>query len=239
MYISPISSMLSSSNYYTSKISGLSDMQSIAKRYEEFKANKSDLKAQYAELAKSWKTQSTAAVSGTYKPDTVLKASSDSLKAAADKLTATGKDAIVTENEDGTFNVDRDKLVSAVSEFVSSYNSVKERAAKSDNVSILEKASFMVGSTSANEKLLAKVGITVNKDNSLSLDTEALKNADARFVKSVFSGANSYASRISLKADQFSTLSETPKNTYQTYSASGIEQWIAAYTSGSSLNMLV
>ena len=39
MYISPISSMLSSSNYYTSKISGLSDMQSIAKRYEEFKAN--------------------------------------------------------------------------------------------------------------------------------------------------------------------------------------------------------
>lgn len=153
---------------------------------------------------------------------------------AADKLSSA-----VKVNEDGTYSVDPDKLLAAAKDFVSSYNSTKEAAAKSDNVNVLKKASFMVGSTSANEKLLEKVGITVNKDNSLSLNEETLKNADARFVKSVFGGENSYASRISQKASQFSTLAETPKSTYQTYSASGIEEWIASYTSGSSLNLLV
>lgn len=230
MTISPISSMLNYSSIYTS--SSLSDMTSIAKRYEEFKANSSDLKAQYAKLAKSWKTQEAAAKAS--RTDTALKSSADSLKTAADKLSSA-----VKVSEDGTYSVDSDKLLAAAKDFVSSYNSTKEAAAKSDNVNVLKKASFMIGSTSANEKLLEKVGITVNKDNSLSLNEETLKNADARFVKSVFGGENSYASRISQKASQFSTLAETPKSTYQTYSASGIEEWIASYTSGSSLNLLV
>ena len=236
MYISPISSMLSSSNYYTSKISGLSDMQSIAKRYEEFKANEADLKAQYAELAKSWKTQSKPAVSETYKPDTALKNSAEGLKAAADALS----NSVVTRNEDGTYTVDRDKLESAVSDFVNSYNSVAAQGKASSNSLVKEKVSFMTGTTAYSSKLLAKAGITVDdKEKTLSLDKEALRNAEAPFLNALFNGANSFTARISAKASQIETLSETPKATYQTYSASGIEQWLAAYTSGSSMNMLV
>ena len=154
MAISPISSMLNYSSIYTS--SSLSDMTSIAKRYEEFKANSSDLKAQYAKLAKSWKTQEAAAKVS--KTDTALKSSADSLKTAADKLSSA-----VKVNEDGTYSVDSDKLLAAAKDFVSSYNSTKEAAAKSDNVNVLKKASFMVGSTSANEKLLEKEASIVNE----------------------------------------------------------------------------
>lgn len=233
MYISPITSMLNYSNYYTSKISGMSDLQSIAKRYEEFKTNQADLKAQYEELAKSWKTQSKPAVSDTYKPDTALKNSAERLKTAADALS----DSVVSRNEDGSYTVDRDKLETAVSDFVNSYNSVVAQGKASSNSLVKEKVSFMTGTASYSTKLLAKVGITVDdKEKTLSLNKETLKNAEAPFLNALFNGANSFTARISAKASQIETLSETPKTTYQTYSASGIEQWLSAYTSGLTLN---
>ena len=164
----------------------------------------------FRSLAKSWKTQNTTAVSDTYKPDTALKNSADSLKAAADALS----NSVVTRNEDGTYTVDRDKLESAVADFVNSYNSVAAQGKSSTNSLVKEKVSLMTGTAAYSSKLLAKAGITVDsKEGTLSLNKETLKNAEAPFLNALFNGANSFTERISAKASQIGTLSETPKAT--------------------------
>lgn len=103
-------------------------------------------------------------------------------------------------NETKSYDYDKDKIAQAVSSFVKDYNGMIDAAIKSNNESVVTKASDMVTQSLQNEKFLNNIGITIGEDNKLSLDTDKLKKADVSSVKSVFQGAGSYAYGIQSKA---------------------------------------
>lgn len=93
-----------------------------------------------------------------------------------------------------------DKMLSAAKKFISAYNQVIDDAAKVNDVKVLQKGVSMVKMTDVMSEQLSNIGITVNKDNTLSIDERVFSSADINTVKSLFSGENSYAARVSQKA---------------------------------------
>ena len=79
----------------------------------------------------------------------------------------------------------------------------------------------LIGITSANENLLAKVGITVGEDNSLSVDEKKFKSADMTTVKSLFNGNQSYAYRVSAQASLIDFAAESESAKANTYTSAG------------------
>lgn len=139
-----------------------------------------------------------------------VQVSSDALKDAADALMATGtksvfaKQDVTVKDQNGVETTakeyDREKIYKAVDRFVSSYNSVIQASGKTENDNITRRTANLMGSTTANLKSLLSVGISVNKDGTLSLDKESLLGADMSTAKALFSGNGSYAYRVSAQA---------------------------------------
>lgn len=191
------------------------------------------LKAYYAkdnDDSDSSKTSSKTSTS-TSKDDAktlaAIETSTDALKESADALLEKGSKSV--------FNSDKeDAVYDAVAAFVEDYNSVVETAGKSDTNSILQNTLSMVNSTKANEKMLGKVGITINKDNTLSIDKEAFKKADETTVKSMFNTNGSFAYSVSASASFINFKAETEASKANTYDFNG--KFNQNYTSGSIFN---
>lgn len=151
-----------------------------------------------------------------------VKSSADALKESADALnddslwekkTVTTKDettGVETETED----YDWDAITKAVEAFVEDYNNAIEQAGNSDTKGVLCNAAWMTSMVATNENLLSKVGITIGTDNKLSVDTEALKEADISTLKVLFSGNNSLADQISQKANSIGNAATRVSSTY-------------------------
>ncbi len=168
---------------------------------------------------------------------TTAKANAASLQTAAEALKATGSSSVfntttVTDEETGkkTEEYDVDAIYEAVKNYVDSYNEVVENTIDSDTVSVLRKTLSMVNTTSVNSNLLSQIGITINEDNTLTLDEETFKSADMTNVKSLFNGSNSLADRMAQKAEELTNLASNAIESINkgTYSASG------SYSSSSS-----
>lgn len=156
-----------------------------------------------------------------------IQSTTDKLKESADTLLTKGKDSVFeSEKEDAAYN--------AVSTFITDYNSVLSAAEKSNSTSILQKTSSMVSLTKANEKMLSKIGITVNSDNSLSLDKEAFEKADQTTVKNVFQGTGSYGYNVSASASFINFKADTEAAKANTYNSYG--SYNSNFTSGSIYN---
>lgn len=111
--------------------------------------------------------------------------SSDLTKSSAALYSATAKSLYEKGNED--------KLYKAVSDFVDDYNSMVKAAGNSDNTKVLRSTSNMTGAATYSSKLLAKAGITIQSDNTLSIDEKTFKEADSSTIKTLFSGSGSFA----------------------------------------------
>lgn len=170
------------------------------------------LKAYYAqqeetEVAKSDDSQSL----------TLVKSSADSLKEAAEALKSADlwkkKTITQTDEETGeeteTEDYDWEAITKAVNSFVKSYNDMIEKAGDSDTKSVLRNALWMTNMTSTNANLLSQVGISIESDNTLAVDTDALKEADISTLKSLFSGSGSYADQVSQKASRMGNAAST------------------------------
>ncbi|MBE5894078.1 MAG: hypothetical protein E7285_00255 [Lachnospiraceae bacterium] len=72
----------------------------------------------------------------------------------------------------------------------------------------------MTDTTDANKKVLAKIGIEVGKGNKLELDEETLRKADIGTLKMLFTGYNSFADKVSMKARSISAASSKAGVTY-------------------------
>lgn len=133
-----------------------------------------------------------------------IKGAASDLKESASTLLAKGKDSLFKTKTDEKGNsyvdYDTDAVYKAVKEFVDDYNSMIDAAAESDTTSILRAAKSMVSYTSANEKALAQIGITVGSDNKLSIDEDKFKDASKARVQSVFQSTGGYAYQINAKA---------------------------------------
>jgi hypothetical protein len=133
-----------------------------------------------------------------------------------------------------TKEYDTDKIYDAVKSFVDDYNSVVKSASDSSSKSVQSALSGMETYSKTNSKLLAKVGISVNSDNTLSVDEKTFKSSSMTEAKSLFSGNGSYAQSVSSRASSMysSSVSQLAQlNSSATYSSSGSYSYIsqAAY----------
>ncbi len=158
--------------------------------------------------------------------------SADSLKTATLSLTSTGKNSLfekvtktVTDATTGTTSqetdYDMDKLADAISSFAKSYNDTIKSATETDSTQVLRKTAYMVSMTKANKNLLAKVGVTIGSDNTLSVDEAKIKSANMNDLKTLFHGSDSYADRVYSKAVDISTASVNALYANRLYGANG------------------
>lgn len=177
------------------------------------------MKAYYSEAGASDAVKKLAKSNNSVSKDdtetlTKVKSSTDDLKESADKLLAKGSKSVWAED-------DMEKVYAAVDELVKDYNSVLDTMDKTNSTSILSRAKSMVNSTTVNEKLLAKVGVTINEDNSLSIDKKAFLDADKSTVKNLFSGNGSFAYRLSASASLMNYAAEKEADKAATYTGTG------------------
>ena len=140
-----------------------------------------------------------------------------------DKLFAKNKSVKDEQTGEVTYEYDRDKIESAVKDFVMNYNAMIENAGDSDSNSILSKGVILTGATKANTNMLAKVGITIGKDNKLVLSEEDLKKADVSDIKSLFHDKYSYGSTVERNSSAMYYSASSKINSYaQKYGSSGV-----------------
>ena len=144
------------------------------------------------------------------------KSDADKLKKSAAALTTTGTNSLFKEKEIETVDeetgekvktmgYDRKAITSAIKSFVSDYNKMVDSGSDSENTTILQKTLAMTQITNSNSKLLAKIGITVEKGNKLKIDEEKLNDADINTIKTLFNGIGSYAGQVASRAGQISS----------------------------------
>ena len=177
------------------------------------------LKAYYAKED----TQKVSSNKDSVQKSTMIKSGADALKKSADALMndslwekkkLTKKDE-TTGEESEIEDYDWDKITKAVKAFISDYNDVIEQAGESNSKEVLRNAVWMTGTTEANENVLSKIGITVGKGNKMELDEEKLKSSDIGTLKTLFTGHNSFASKVSTKANSISNAAAWSSGTYK------------------------
>lgn len=174
----------------SSLISSLGDLKMI-----QSGVYKKALKKVYA----NQKEAETVSESGTMDSN----ASLSSLKSSATKLSEAASKLQTVDYQKAT---GKDILEDAKN-FVTSYNSTLNNTKNMNSYSILQTAVWMTDQMNVGEGLLNKVGITINADNTLSLDEDKFKEAASSDLKAIFSGSGSFASRIASKASSLATQS--------------------------------
>lgn len=167
------------------------------------------MKAYYSNLTESNADKATDATSSLV----LSKSDAKALKIATNALNESSFEKVTktTKDEDGNETTkkdyDWDNLYKNASEFVKSYNEVVNSVSELNSSTILKTAVRMVNQTASSSDILKDIGITINKDNTLSIDENTFKSADINKIKTVFKGQNSYASKVGVKATAIYNLS--------------------------------
>jgi len=118
-----------------------------------------------------------------------------------DTLDRLGKNSLYTSklDEKGKPVYDTDKIKSAVKDYVDKYNSFIDSTSSLNSTKMLRKTLEVIKDTKKNAGLLSDIGITIGKDNKLSLDEEKFKKANMSTASTLFKGSGSYGSGILAK----------------------------------------
>ena len=154
---------------------------------------------------------------------TLLKTGADALKKSAEALNndALWEKKVIKKKDEQTGkeveveDFDWNAITKAVKSFVEDYNDVLEHAGESNAKDVLRNAVWLTGMVESNETMLSKIGITVGKGNKMELDEDALKEADIKSFKILFTGHNSLADKISMKANSISNAAARTSGTYK------------------------
>lgn len=166
-----------------------------------------------------------------------IEKAADAMKESADSLLVKGSKSVFRKkNEKATVSeeYDTDAIYKAVSGFVTDYNDLLSKTSAASSKNLQSKADTLAAVTSANAKLLSRVGITVNSDSSLSLDEEAFKKSDMGTVKNLFGTTGAYGYKVSAQASMidYTVAKESTKS--NTYTANGT--YSNVYSAGNILN---
>lgn len=124
-----------------------------------------------------------------------LDKSSKGLTQNAEKLTATGESSLF---EKALASGSTKDIASTVSEMVEQYNqTLKQLGTTGDTMSKLYKQELMA-IFEDNKDALKSVGITQEKDGSLTIDEEALQSADINTLKKIFGNGSDFGSRLGI-----------------------------------------
>lgn len=189
------------------------------------------VKAYYAKNnADSSKSDTTTDSTAEKKTLTKAKNDAEAMQKAAAELAATGSKSIfkqvdkTDDNGNITKKYDTESIYKSVKSFVDSYNSLIDSAGDSDTSSVLKKTLWLTNSTKTYEDELKDVGITIGKDNKLTIDEDTFKNANMTDVKSIFNGANSLAVKTFQKASDIYNLSNSVINAGSIYDSTASYQ---------------
>lgn len=204
------------------------------------------LKAYYNKTgnAQSVVKQSTSTSKDSAQTLSSIQSSTDSLKESADALLAKGNKSlfaqkeITSKDENGvettTKGYDTDAIYKAVNTFVKDYNSVIKATSDSNSSNINTRTQSMITATDAHSKLLGKLGITINKDHTLSIDEETFKEADMSTAKSLFNTTGAYGYRMSAQASLINFAADSESAKANTYNSNGF--YSSNYSSGNLFN---
>lgn len=102
-----------------------------------------------------------------------------------------------------------DELYDKVSAFIDDYNTMIKNASNSKIDAVKAQADAINDYTYSNYKLLAKLGITMNSDRTLSIDEDTFKKVDSKTgatniptLKNLFQGIGSYADKLTDRASK-------------------------------------
>lgn len=184
------------------------------------------------------------AVSEEKKAYTKVETTADALKESADALLVTGTKSlfqekdITTTDENGvettTKGYDVDAIYKAVNSFVTNYNATIKAAADVDDSTVANRVSSMERNTVSNQKSLAKLGISINEDGTLSLNKDTFKKADMNTAKTLFNGNGSYGYQTSAQASLINYAADHAASRTGFYSTSG--SYSTSFSSGNLFN---
>ena len=109
---------------------------------------------------------------------------------------------------------DWEAITKAMKAFVENYNKTVEAAGESNTKGVLRNAVWMTKTTSANEGMLSRAGITITTGNKLELDEEKLRSAVISVLKTMFTGHSSYAGQMASKGSMIATAAANAGGTY-------------------------
>lgn len=112
-----------------------------------------------------------------------------------------------------TSDAGKEKSLKAIKDFVSAYNSVIDTADDVNSKGILRNAVWMTNITSKSSGLLNELGISVGKDNKLTLDETKWAEAHNSTKSALFNGRQGFAEKMVYKASQM-TNSSAEKASY-------------------------
>lgn len=144
----------------------------------------------------------------------------DSLEDAMSKLYTSEEESIWKEG-------DMDKIYSAVDSFVKGYNETLESVAEVDSKTVNNRGLTLINNTEMYKDDLAKIGISINNDDTLSIDKKTFSAASVEQIESVFNGRGSYghvqSSQVELlkSAVDYEAVSASTYNSNATYNTLG------------------
>ena len=163
---------------------------------------------------------------------TAVKKEADELTASARTLTNQGMKSLFVEKYTTTTDAetgvkttikgyDMDAITKAVDTFVSDYNSAVKAGKDSSNTNVVRNTEYMTKQTSIYARSLAEVGITVEKDQTLSIDKDKFKSANVESLKRIFNGATSFAAQTANRSSSISQSAARAATTASTYNSIG------------------
>ena len=141
----------------------------------------------------------------------------DELQGAADKLLQKEDTSLFkTEYTDK----DKEALYTAISDFVSKFNTVLEKGKTSAADSIVGMTGRLKGSANDNKEMLSTIGISV-EEKKLTIDKDTFMNADMEQVKKLFNETDSFGYFVSQRAESIENAAKNEANRNNLYSDNG------------------
>lgn len=153
------------------------------------------------------------------------------IETASSELVAS-TEALATTTNNTFFNssdLNVDNVYEEVSNFVNNYNDMINEGSTSSTF-LNSQVNSLATLTNTYSSSLASIGITINEDNTLSIDEEKFKAADPEAIESVFNGSNSFAAQVGERASFVNYLADKEVNSTSSYNVSGTYE--NSFTSG-------
>lgn len=170
-----------------------------------------------------------------------------SVKDSAKKLTTRGTDSLFKEKEmvktdaDGnevkTKGYDMDAIYKSVKDFADKYNAFVKSAGDSGMSKIDREFDELAVMVTDYSQSLKDVGITINKDNTLSVDEDTLKAADVSSLKQLFNGNASFAYKVAAKTSMIGATAESEAKIMKNYTSKG--SYDQSFSTGNLMDSIV
>ncbi len=232
-----LSSMFGRSSFYGS----LGDYRSIrsgaykkllssyySKPKTETSKNNASVKDKYNPYQNWWDASATAS----NRAAATVRKEADELTKSAKVLTEQGSESLFVQKETTTTDpetgvktttrgYDTEAITKAVQSFVSEYNDAVKAGVSSSSQNVVRNTSYMTKQTGIYARSLSEAGITIGKDNTLSVDEKKLKSANVDTLKRIFNGSTSFAAQTANRSSSISQAAVRAASPASTYGRTG------------------